>query len=226
MAFLLLTAYAPDYLNKTVLLVAVLGFYVGFVEFKEQVSLDILRDDIVPVAEKIRESGSDHGAVLSFDAVGIGTPTSDEMPALASHPVVWAPHQRVFPGISSEENLERYFTFIFLQGRDESWLRDALIRNEAAVVHGVFGWGRGEGEVLGGKAPIRLEEIDEMTARYHDFESSFNESSAAKYPVTFVVVHELAKDSVDVFDRYYEREFIGKYKKYLLFRARLRTNVS
>jgi hypothetical protein len=148
--FLLLTSRAPRYLNKLLLLVAVIGFYVGYREITGQVSFDVLRDDIVPVANKIREvSSADTDMVLSFDVTGFGWPTSDEIPALASRPVLWAPHQRVFADISAEENLERFFYFLYLQNRNDVWLRERLLKKDQMVVQGVFGWGRNEKEVLG-----------------------------------------------------------------------------
>ena len=225
LVFLLLTNYGAKYLNLSLLLVGVIGFYVGYVEVKNQRSFDILRDDIVPVASKVREispSGSD--IVLSFDATGFGYPTSDEMPSLASRPVLWAPHQRVFGDVSTDQNLERFFYFLYLQNKDDAWLRNELQKKNSLVVHGIFGWGRSENEVLGDSDPFDQQEIDHNVELYRAFINSFDLTRAAKYPISFVVAHELAKESFGTFDRYYERELVGKFMRYNLFRTTLRAD--
>jgi hypothetical protein len=177
----------------------------------------------MPVANEIKEvSSADSDVVLSFDAAGFGFPTSDEIPSLASRPVLWAPHQRVFPDISADENLERFFYFLYLQNRDDAWLREKLVRNDTLVVHGIFGWSRNEKEVLAENDPISQDEIDQVVDRYRTLALSFDNAKAAKFPVSFVVAHELAKDSFGNLDKYYDRELLGKFKKYLLFRTRLR----
>lgn len=221
--FLLLTATGKEHFNKLVLVVALVGFYIGYIEVTRQASLDILRDDFVPIANYIKEtSTTDDDLVMAFDLAGTGLPASDEMPSLASRPVLWALHQRVFADISTEDNLERFFYFLYLQKKDDVWLREELTKKNPLVMHGVFGWGRNENEVLTEKNPISLEEIEQSVDLYRQFILGFDPTKAAKYPITFVIAHEQAKESFGNFDKYYDREVAGKFRRYILYRTRLR----
>ena len=224
LVFLLLTNPRSKYLNKYLLLIAVVGFYVGYREITEQRSIDVLRDDIVPVASKIKSiANNDSELVMAFDLTRYGVPMSDEMPALSSQPVLWALHQRVFADLSADENLERFFYFLYFQNKDEVWLQQELLKNNSTVVHGVFGWSRSDNEILTKKDPVKAEEIEQYVDRYRSFIRGFDAVKAKKYPISFVVAHELVTESFGTFDRYYERDLIGKFENYLLFRTRPRS---
>lgn len=215
--------WRPKYHSKLLLLIALGGLYVGYLEFTGLRSVDGLRDNVVPVAEKIRELSTDaSGSVLSFDLNGGTWPTSDEIPALASRSVLWAPHQRVFGDVSDEENEERFFYLLYFQGKDPDWLRQELLSGNELVEHGLFGWLGGHNGVLGDKRLVEPQMIEETVAKYSAFYTAFDDKQCSKYPISFVILPRFAAYSFETLDKCYERELVDTYRMYILFRTKPR----
>jgi len=216
-----------SYYRKAILLIGLIGILIGYREAAGRESIDGVRASIVPVAEKIKESSQDGaGLVLSFDLAKGSWPIADEIPALSSHPVVWAPHQRVFGDLSDADSIDRFHYFLYFQDKDPEWLRTALTSNDQTVVQGVFGWrGKDHGE-LSNSAGVSRAEIDEAVEAFRTFSEQPELKKGLEYPISYVVVPRFTSVSFKHLDACHERELIGTFNMYLLFKIHDRGSVA
>lgn len=238
LAFVLLLKTAQKRIfGITILFLSLSALYVGYSEgqfaVKRMRGSNDWRNDLMPVAEKIKESSKDPGensTALSFDfypyslmKTKFSLNASDELPALSSQLVLWSPHQKVFSDLSAEENTERLFKFIYYQNFDEAWLADEFQKGSPELLNGFFGWGRNENDILNenGK-PVGIDETNEIVERYKTFRQNFNREAARKPEINFVVIHEATQSDLSAIDKWYERDAGEKIGKYILYRVKLR----
>lgn len=213
------------------------GYSDGQFSVKSTRGENIWRDELFPVAQqikKISQNAEIYGekqtsTVLSFDFYPYVLMNStyslncgDDLPALSSQAVLWAPHQKVFSDLSSEEDTDRLFKFIYYQNFDERWLEDELQKGKPDLVGGFFGWGRKTDIFTGEAKPITNEEIKEIVNRYEKFRQNFSDEQAKTPTVSFVIFHQAAQPNFSTFDRWYERDVGEVVGKYILYRVKLR----
>ena len=112
-------------------MIALASLYIGYSDgqfsVKKARGENIWRDELMPVAEKIKLISQNPenfaegrtATVLSFDFYPYklmnsiySLNCSDDLPALSSQAVLWSPHQIVFSDLTPEESTQRLFKFI------------------------------------------------------------------------------------------------------------------
>jgi hypothetical protein len=194
----------------------------GFVECHYTVRVlddaNVERDMALPVAKRLEElaagdSDPHRATVLAYDMI-----QADDLPSVAPQNVLWARHQHVFAGMSSVENKERYFKFLYYQNVDERGL-DHLLKNDFVAKIALFGWGRHTDRLSSEARPLTYGEIDREVRRYAEYRAAFNAFAAASPLLSYAVVNDHAGTDLTNLDRWYERdagEVIGKYTLYRL----------
>jgi len=218
--FLILSGEKFKFENALILLVAALGLFIGTRELLEQRTLDGLRKDIAPVAEHLQKVATPSDMVLAFDLTRFGFSVSDELPALSSTPVLWAPHQNVFGDLTPQQSLERFFCFVYLQDKDEYWLRKQIDDGYPLVEQGLWGWERKE--ELSSAGQLTKSDADSKIDSFRNFAQRFDRIEAEKYPISYVLVHKFSNPSFTNIDKYYRREIVWNSAFYELYATRLR----
>ncbi len=227
--------------NKILLLLGLAALYIGYSDgqfsVKKSRGENIWRDELLPVAEKIKtisKSSESYGknqtsTVLSFDFYPYtlmnsiySLNCSDDLPALSSQAVLWSPRQKVFSDLSPEESTERLFKFIYYQNFDEKWLENELQKGRTALVEGFFGWDTKAAVLTDEAKPVTNEKIDEIVGHYEEFRRNFTYQKAQTPPLSFVIVHQATQPDFSALDKWYERDAGESVGKYILYRVKLR----
>ncbi len=223
-------------LNVILLLLGLFALYIGYSDgqfsVKKMRGTNVWRDDLMPVSQKIKaiSQKSEHtSTVLSFDFYPysllnseFSINCSDELPALSSQAVLWSPHQKVFSDLTPEESRNRLFKFIYYQNFDGKWLKNELQKDKSELITGFFGWGRNSDVLTGSNEPVTDEEIDEVVARYEQFQQNFDYEDARTSTLSYIIVHEAALPVLSTVDKWYERDAGEKVGKFILYRVKLR----
>lgn len=224
--------------NTILLLSGLAALYVGYNDGQFSVKtargLNIWRDELMPVAQKIKtiaRSSENHedkqpATVLAFDFYPYtlmnsiySLSSSDDLPALSSQAVLWSPHQKAFSDLTPEESKDRLFKFIYYQNFDKNWLEDKLRSGKTEVVEGFFGWDTKTAILTDEVKPVTDEKIKEIVDRYEEFQRGFSYERAKTPIISYVVVHQATQPDFSALDRWYQRdagESVGKYTLYLV----------
>jgi len=213
--------------NKILFLIVLIALYNGYSDGQKSVkgarSLNDWRNDLMPVAEKIKDISAQAGkttTVLSFDFTAFTIRNSDELPALSSQAVVWSLHQEAGSDLTPEENHLRIFKFLYYQNLSEDWLKTELIKGKSDLVTGIFGWGRSFDIFTKNANPITEREVDEVVNNYRQFRQNFNAEDAQSPLLSFVIAHEKSENDYTALDKWYERDAGEKVGKYILYRVK------
>lgn len=227
--------------NAILLSVGLAALYIGYSDgqfsVKKARGENIWRDELLPVAQKIKSISKDsenYGqnqstTVLSFDFYPYtlmnsiySLNCSDDLPALSSQAVLWSPHQKVFSALTPEESAVRLFKFLYYQNLDNKWLADNLQKGKTELVEGFFGWDT-KAAILSDEAkPVTNEKIQEIANRYEEFRQNFDYESARTPTLSFVVIHQATQPDMTAIDKWYERNAGENVGKYTLYRVKLR----
>lgn len=215
-----------------------LGYSDGQFAVKRARGINDWRNDLYPVARKIKEISASAGApaiVLAFDFypyvlwnTKFSLGASDELPALSGQAVLWSLHQDVVSDLTAEASRRRLFKFIYYQNFDEQWLKNELTNGRPELTVGFFGQGRGEYNILtDNPTPVGEEEINSVVEEYKNFRQNFNADAAGEQPqLSFVITHEAAQPDFSTLDRWYERGAGERVGKYTLYAVRLKSSVN
>ncbi|MEZ5345060.1 MAG: hypothetical protein R2681_05820 [Pyrinomonadaceae bacterium] len=198
----------------------------GFVECIYTVrALDranILRDDGIPLANRLKEESAGDPEKYQKTILSIGTIQSDDSPTLAPQNVLWSRHQHVFAGLSWQQNKERYYQYLYYQNVSESSLERRLRRGDFVSMISLFGWARHSSRLSFDAKPLTQGEIREEAERYGEYIKNFDRRKAADPELSFLVVPADRELDFENIDRWYERgeeEVVGIYR---LFRLKLK----
>ena len=222
--------------NVILILLGLFALYIGYSDgqfsVKKGRGTNVWRDDLMPVAQKIKAISQNSEkilTVLSFDFYPytlMNNPyslnCSDELPALSSQAVLWSPHQKVFSDLTSEESANRLFKFIYYQNFDGKWLKDELQKGKSELIIGFFGWGRNSDALTINNKPITDEEINEIVEQYEQIRQNFDYQDAQTPTLSYIIVHEAALPDFSIVDKWYERDAGEKVGKFTLYRIKLR----
>jgi hypothetical protein len=217
---------------KAVLMILILaGITVSYSDaqfaYKALGSANSARDELGTVSKKIRalsRSAAATATVLSFDLYPprdgqIIINASDELPALSSQAVVWAPHQQAFSDLSHAESINRLFKYLYYQNMSPEWLQDELQRGRHDLITGLYGWGRVSDALTADNQAITASEIADTVRQYSQFRESFDQQDARDPIISYVITHEAISPDMSAIDKWYKRgegEKLGKYFLYKL----------
>lgn len=226
---LLLKKAPPRRVGKILFLVCLIALYNGYSDGQKSVKsgrgVNDWRNDLMPVAEKIKSLSAQSGktgTVLSFDFTPFTVKNSDELPALSSQAVVWSLHQEAGSDLTPEENHLRIFKFVYYQNLSEEWLKSELMKEKSDLATGFFGWGRSFNVFTKDADPITESEVEEVVDSYRRFKENFNAADAKSPLLTFVIAHESSKNDYTILDKWYQRDAGEKVGKYILYSVMLK----
>lgn len=189
------------------------------------------RDELMPVSEKIKalsREAKKESTVISFDLVPVPLGQmiincSDELPALSSQPVLWAPHQAAFSDLTEEQSVNRLFKFLYYQDLDPTWLQAELERGRSSdLTPGFFGWGRTSDAYTAGHEPVTAGEIAAVVDQYRKFREGFSRADAETPVISYLIAPESVQPNFAAVDKWYVRDQGEKVGKYMLYRLELR----
>jgi hypothetical protein len=212
-----------------ILLFASVDSYLGLSTVR---GINITRDELVPIAQRIKELNASSrssasgcpGALLSFDFAITSYVNSNDFPSLSSQPVLWSPHLKMFPDISSSEDRKRLFAALYYQGFVGSQLKAELLEKaDSLVPFAIFGPKRISSLYTGEVKRITQQEIEQIISDFELFSRRFDYEMARSPLLSFVLVNEDTENlDLSVVDRWYERDAGEGFGKFRLYRVSIR----
>lgn len=182
---------------------------------------NLIRSDSMPaalrLAELARDSTGDDGVVLFTDVL-----PSDDLPTISPQAVLWARHMHVFSGVTTAENKERFYKYLYYTGVTEQILTDALYERDFYYILPLFGWERANPNLTVNWKPITPEEAMDELRRYVEYVHAFNRERAAHPALSYVVTTKRLHIDLSNLDRWYERDEGEHFGDYTIYRVRLR----
>ncbi len=149
----------------------------------------------------------------------LGIAEADDLPTIAPQSVLWARHQHVFAGVTTEENKERYFQLLYYQGVRGRQLADAMKHgNDFVSMIALFGWGRHTDRLNSQYKPLTFGEIEAEAMRYDKYARGFDGSRVGIIRLEYLVAPNEPGAFYDNIDQWYQRDAGEVYGKYILYR--------
>lgn len=216
-----------------VLLAACLSYFVGGREVWSSTrrfsKINVIRDEARPVALRLREialRGYDNvpGAPANSHAV-VFTPDitfmADDLPMVAPQAVLWAPHIFVFPGVTSAENKERFFQYLYYSGVDaEEFARH--YQQQGFVQFALFGWERANPTLTVNYRPVNEEELAVVARDYAAYSTRFDRLRATQPTLAYLILVANRPFNSTQLDRWYTHDTGEHIGASVLYRLTLR----
>ena len=219
--------------DKRLVIVAVVALLwgAGEVWLAARINLDHNRqvDEMRPVAQQLTELAATDGTVQavqnggSVPVVLVGDlKLADRLPTDAPQAVLWAPRMLVFPGVSDEENRERFFRQFYLLGYDSASFTKKFTGRDWNFYAGMFPYYRLSRVVSGVSTPIFAEEIREQIQNYREYSDSFTRERAEALIVSHIVLSADVQPNWSNVDRWYVHDEGQRFGRFVLYRLRLK----
>jgi hypothetical protein len=200
----------------------------GFVECHYTVRVlddaNIARDEQVPLARRLNELAKDDPNRYKTVVLHFGIAEADDLPTLAPQATLWSRHQHVFTSVTTQENKQRYYQYLYYQGVTGRELANSMKHGDFVSMIALFGWGRHTDRLNSDFKPLTYGEIDAEAANYNNYVAQFDPRLSPETIVTFLVVKDDDNTDLTNFDRWYDRDEGERYGPYTLYRVRLRNN--
>jgi hypothetical protein len=209
--------------RASVAALALLAVVWGFVECHYTVRVldeaNVIRDESLPVEKRLASIAKDEPEDARGVVLNLGLAESDDLPTVAPQPVLWARHQHVFAGVSTQENKERYYQYLYYTGVQPRQLADGIKSgNDFVSMIALFGWGRHTDRLNADYKPLTFGEIDMETARYADYVNRFAAPREDVVPVRFLITPADPNVDLENIDRWYVRDAGEVWGNYVLYR--------
>jgi hypothetical protein len=206
---------------------AVLAVVWGFVECHYTVrvldDVNVLRDEAMPVGRRLAELARSETDPLKTTVLYLGLAEGDDLPTLAPQPLLWARHQHIFAGVTSEENKQRYYQYLYYNRVDPRQLAEGMKRGGDFVsMIALFGWGRHTDRLNADYKPLTFGEIDAAADIYADYIAAFDARSPHAVRLSYLVAPSDGTANMENIDRWYERDEGEAFGSFVLYRLSLR----
>lgn len=181
---------------------------------KYRFGYNVGRDEAILVNKRLAEIGEKSQITLNFNSI-----QGDNQPTVAPQGVLWAEHLYIGGNISTEEHQRRYFLFIYLQNKDENWLRQQLKFCPSQSCRALIGW-RVNPTLSYNSSKIDEAEINSLVAKYAEFLQNINASNILNPTISYVVVPYNLQINLANLDRWYERDSGEKLGNFTLYKVR------
>lgn len=186
---------------------------------------NIERDKSMLIAERLTalsandvpSPDSRRAVVLSYSML-----LGDELPTVAPQATLWARHQHVFVGASSEESKIRYYQYLYYNDYDENWLDNSLKEGDFISMITLFGWGRHTNRLSSVSNPLTFGEIEEESTRFGNYINNFSIKDASHPTLSYVIVPANWNLKFENLDKWYERDAGERIGKNILYKVKLR----
>ena len=208
------------------LFVGLLAVTWGFVESHYTVRVldraNVLRDNGVPVAQRLKELSGDSQEAFQKTMLSFSNIHNDDSPTLAPPNVLWSRHQHVFAGLTWQENKERYYRYMYYQNLDGKWLASTLRKGDFVTSIALFGWGRHTNRLSFDSKPLTLDEILQEARNYQRFYNNFSIKEASSPKLDYLVFPKDREIDLKNIDKWYERSEAEQHGIYSLYQLKLR----
>jgi hypothetical protein len=206
---------------------ALLAVTWGFVECHYTVrvldEVNVIRDEALPVARRLNEIAKTEPDALQKVVLHWGMAEGDDLPTIAPQPVLWARHQHIFAGVTTQENIERYYQYLYYFGVQPRQLAEGMKRGDDFVsMIALFGWGRHTDRLNADYKPLTFGEIDAETARFADYVRNFDAARPDVTKLSYLIAPADEPADLGNIDKWYSRDEGENYGKYILYRLTIR----
>ena len=206
---------------------AALAIIWGFVECHYTVrvldDVNVIRDEAMPAARRLAELAKTTANPHKQVVLDLGIAEADDLPTIAPQAVLWARHQHVFAGLSSDENKERYYQQLYYEGVTPHALAEGMKHGEDFVsIIALFGWGRHTDRLVVDYKPLTFKEIDDEAAQFDDYVKTFDSTRPGVVRLDYLITSAEPGQFFDNIDKWYERDAGEIYGKYVLYKLKPR----
>jgi hypothetical protein len=205
---------------------AALAVVWGFVECHYTVrvldEVNVIRDEALPVAERLAEIGKSGPDPRQTVVLDLGMAESDDLPTIAPQPVLWARHQHIFAGVTTQENKERYYQYLYYLGVSPRQLADGMKHGDFVSTIALFGWGRHTDRLNADFKPLTFGEIDAESQRFADYVRNFDASRPDIVRLSYLIAASDDSTNLENIDKWYIRGDGELYGRYVLYHLTLR----
>jgi len=220
--------WSENRLARAVLaIVAVAAIAWGFVECYYTVrvldDVNVRRDEQMPLARRLTELAKDDPNPYKTIVLDFAIAEADDLPTVAPQATLWARHQHIFTTVTTEENKERYYQYLYYQGITGPDLANSIKHGDFVSMIALFGWGRHTDRLNAEFKPLTYGEIDTEAGNYQQWTSSFDPRRSPDTIVSYVIVRYDEMPDLTNFDRWYVRDAGEAYGPYTLYKVELRS---
>lgn len=188
-------------------------------------SLD--RDEALPVARRLAELARDSNAQTPTTArvvLYFNLDHADISPVIAPEPVLWAPHTPAFSGVTTAENRERLYQYLYYTNEEMTPVDDEqfekLDYRKRFLIHSLIEWGHNDPAWTVNWKKMTTEDRRAALALYALYAASFSREQAARPTLSYVVT-EGTPDFRNL-DRWYERDAGEHLGRFTIYRVKLK----
>jgi hypothetical protein len=187
------------------------------------------RDEALIVAHRLaqlaptpaQQATDTPGVVLYFNL-----DHADVSPVIAPQPVLWAPHTPAFSGVSTEENRQRLYQYLYYTNEDLSNIDEqnfeALDYRKNYLIHSLIEWGHNDPAWTVNWKQITPEDVRGALSGYARYARAFDREQAANPTLSYLVTVTNARTDFRMIDRWYERDAGEHVGAFTLYRLKLR----
>ena len=215
--------------RRPIALVACLVIAWGVVEMTgvtlQSKDRNVARDLFMPVTKRLSALAAEHGKGINEREV-VFSPNilliSDNIAAAAPQTPFWGTHVPLFAGLSSEEQQQRYFQYLYYTGVSPETLRIAFENNDMLQVGSAFGYFRYNPTLSANFHPITIGEIEDKVREYRDYIATFDHERARQTQISYVVLGVRSNFDFANLDKWYVRDAGEDIGPFILYQVRLR----
>jgi hypothetical protein len=147
---------------------------------------------------------------------------ADRLPTDAPQAVLWSPRMLIFPGISEEENNERFFRQMYFLGDDSKSFSSKFNDREWNFYAGMFPYHRLSRVVSGSNTRVSAEEVREQVQKFVDYSSAFTGERSRALKLSYMVLSADQKVNWSNVDRWYVRDQGERFGSFVLYSLKLK----
>ncbi len=197
-----------------------IGLATALKEARDNSALNDRRDQAKPVFERLdhlaARSGYQGLALFNNSLLAASALTSSSVPEL------WAPNLSFFGSTSVDEQVERFYQYLFYLGVDPQMFEKDL-HGSAQVRAAVFGLHRANSGLTQTFMPVSADEIRAQVQSYSSYINGFSRQHASRWPLSCVVMIDESPYNLANLDRWYVRDSGERVGGSVIYTVRLRT---
>ena len=140
--------------------------------------------------------------------------------------MLWAPHTPAFSGVTTEENRERLYQYLYYTNEEMTDLDadrfDLLPYRKRFLIHSLIEWGHNDPAWTVNWKEITPEDVRAALGEYKAYAESFSREQAARPTLSYVVTITDAPPDFRNLDRWYERDTGERLGPFTLYRVKIR----
>jgi len=183
---------------------------------------NIARDEQVPVGRRLTELATNDPNRFQTVVLNLEIAEADDLPTLAPQATLWSRHQHVFTSVTTAENKERYYQYLYYRGVTGQELANSIKHGDFVSMIALFGWGRHTDRLNSDFKPLTYGEVDAEAKKYTDYIAGFNPRQSPETIVTYLVVRDDDNADLSNFDRWYLRDAGERLGPFVLYHVILK----